>query len=90
MSPLFNTCFLTSTAFPLVPETNSREIYSKHNNCITVSESTYHGDRLSAGGGCEAAVTVRTICGWAKFRECSDLLYGRRFHIELKGAVYKS
>ena len=26
----------------------------------TVWEFTYHGDSVSAGGGCEAAVTVRT------------------------------
>ena len=42
----------------------------------TVQEFTYLGDRVSAGGGCEAAVTARTRCGWAKFRE---LLHGRRF-----------
>ena len=29
----------------------------------TVREFTYLGDRLSAGGGCEAAVTARTRCG---------------------------
>ena len=29
----------------------------------TVRKFTYHGDRLSIGGGCEAAVTARTICG---------------------------
>ena len=48
-------------------------------------EFTYIGDRVSAGGGCVAAVTVRTRCGWVKFRECSDLLYGRRFPLRLKG-----
>ena len=36
----------------------------------TARESTYLGDRVSAGGGCEAAVTARTRCGWVKFREC--------------------
>ena len=30
-----------------------------------------------ADGGCKAAVTARTICGWAKLRECSKLQYGR-------------
>ena len=34
----------------------------------TVSEFTYLGDRVSAGGGCEAAVTARTRCDWVKFR----------------------
>ena len=29
----------------------------------TVREFTYLGDRMSAGGGCEAVVTVRTRCG---------------------------
>ena len=29
----------------------------------TVREFTYLGDRVSAGGGCEADVAARTICG---------------------------
>ena len=29
----------------------------------TTREFTYLGDRVSAGGGCEAAVTARTSCG---------------------------
>ena len=35
-------------------------------------------------------MTARTRCGWAKLRECGELLYGRRFPPKLKGAVYKS
>ena len=31
-----------------------------------VSEFTYIGDRVSASGGCEVAVTARTRCGWVK------------------------
>ena len=45
---------------------------------------------MSAGGRCEAAVTARTRCWSVKFRECSEFLYGRRFHLMLKGTVYKS
>ena len=45
----------------------------------TVSEFTYLGDRVSAGGGCEAVVSARTRCVWVKFWECGELLYGRRF-----------
>ena len=56
----------------------------------TVSEFTYLGDSVSAGGRCEAAVTTRTRCGWVKFRESSDLLYDRRFTLKLKGDAYKS
>ena len=55
-----------------------------------VSKFTYLCDKVSASGECEAAVTARTRCGWAKFRECSELLYGRRFPLRLKGAVYES
>ena len=40
-----------------------------------LSEFTYLGDRVSAGGGCEAAVTARTRCGCVKFRESGEL-YG--------------
>ena len=32
-------------------------------------------DRVSAGGGCEAAMTARMRCGWAKLSECGELLY---------------
>ena len=32
-------------------------------------EFTYLGDRVSAHGRCEAAVTARTGCWWVKFRE---------------------
>ena len=45
---------------------------------------------VSAGAGCEAAVTARTRCGWAKPMECGELLYGRRLPLKLKGAVHKS
>ena len=56
----------------------------------SVMEFTYLGDRVSAGGGCEAAVNARARCGWVKYRECGELLYGRRFPLKLKGAVYGS
>ena len=55
-----------------------------------VCEFTYLGDKVSTVGGCEAAVTARTRCWWVKFKECGQLLYGRRFTLRLKGSVYKS
>ena len=30
----------------------------------------YQGDRMSAGGGCEAVVTARTRCWWLRLVEC--------------------
>ena len=56
----------------------------------TVREFTYLSDMVSAGGGCEAAVTATTNFGWVKFRECGELLYGRIFPLRLIGAVHKS
>ena len=47
-------------------------------------------NRVNAGGGCEAAVTAEARYGWVRFRECSKLLYGKRFPLRLKGgAIYK-
>ena len=59
------------------------------NMVVTLIECTYLGDRLRIGGGCVAAVTTRTICGWVKFMECGELLYGR-FPLRQKEAVYMS
>ena len=56
----------------------------------TVREFTYLGDRVSAVGGCEAAMTARTRYRWVNFRECCELLYGRGFSLMLNGAVYLS
>ena len=56
----------------------------------TLLEFTYIGDRVSAGEGCEVAVTARTRSWWVKFRECGELLYVRRFPLKLNGAVYRS
>ena len=55
-----------------------------------VEKLTHLGDRLSAVGGCEGAVTARKMCGLAKYRECSELLHGRKFHLKPKWAAYKS
>ena len=47
------------------------------------------GDRVSAGGGCVAAVTARTRCGWVKFREYGEWLYGKRFPVRVKWSICK-
>ena len=56
----------------------------------TAREFTYHGYKMSAGGGCEASVTARTRCGWVTSGDCGELLHGRRFPLKLKRAVHKS
>ena len=50
----------------------------------TVRELTNLGDKVSAGGGFEIAVTVRIRCGLVKFREFGNLLCGRRCPLRLK------
>ena len=55
----------------------------------TVREFIYFGDRVSTGGGCEAAMTASTSRGWVKSRECGDWLHDRRFLPKLKWVVYK-
>ena len=55
-----------------------------------VKSFCYLGDRLNASGRSEAAVTARTRIGWIKFRECGELLYGRKFSLKMKGRIYQS
>ena len=45
---------------------------------------------MSVGGGCEAAVTARTRCGWVELRECGGMIYGRRFPLMMKGDVNRN
>ena len=49
----------------------------------------YLKDRLNASGGSETAVTARTRIGWIKFRECGELLYGRKFLLKIKKGFIK-
>ena len=55
----------------------------------TVRGFCYLGDRVNAGGGCEAAVTARARIGWVKFRECGELLNSKRFSLKVKLMVYR-
>ena len=55
-----------------------------------VESFCYLGDRLSASGGSEAVVTARMRIGWIKFRECGELLHGRKFLLKIKGRVCQS
>ena len=51
---------------------------------------TYLGDRVCAGGGCKAARTVRTRCGWVGSKECGEFLYRKTLLLKLNWAVYLS
>ena len=56
----------------------------------TVKGFCYLGDMLNASGGCETAITARVRIRQMKFRECGELLLGRRFSLKMKGMVYRS
>ena len=56
----------------------------------TVKGFCYLRDKLNASGGCETAVTSKVRIGWIKFRECGELLRGRKFSLRMKGMVYQS
>ena len=57
---------------------------------VTVKGFCCLGDRLNASGGCKAAETARTRMGWKKFRECGEILFGKRFFLQMKREMYKS
>ena len=51
---------------------------------------SYFGDRLKASGESEAAVTARTRTGWIKFRECGELLSGRKPLLKMKRRIRRN
>ena len=55
-----------------------------------VASFCYLGDMLSAGGGCEIAVTTRVKTAWNKFRELLPVLTSRHLSYKKRGHVYSS
>ena len=55
-----------------------------------VASFCYLGDMLSAGGGCEMAVTTRVKTAWKKFRELLPVLTSRHLSYKTCGCVYSS
>ena len=55
-----------------------------------VASFCYLGDKLSAGGGCEMAVTTRVKTAWKKFRELLPVLTSRHLSYKTHGHVYSS
>ena len=53
-----------------------------------VKSFCYLGDKLNVSGGSELAVTARTRIGWIKFKECGELLYGRKFSLKMNERIY--
>ena len=55
-----------------------------------IASFCYLGDMLSAGGGCEMAVTTRVKTAWKKFRELLPVLTSRHLSYKTRGHVYSS
>ena len=55
-----------------------------------VASFCYLGDMLSAGGGCEIAVTTRVKTAWKKFRELLPVLTSRHLSYKTSDHVYSS
>ena len=55
-----------------------------------VASFCYLGDMLSAGGGCEIAVTTRVKTAWKKFRELLSVLTSCHLSKKTHGHVYSS
>ena len=55
-----------------------------------VASFCYLGDMLSAGGGCEIAVTTGVKTPWKKFRELLPVLTSHHFSYKTHGHVYSS
>ena len=55
-----------------------------------VASFCYLGDMISAGGGCEIAVTTRVKTAWKKFRELLPFLTSGHLSYKTSGHVYSS
>ena len=53
-----------------------------------VKNFRYLRNRLNASGGSEAWMTVWTRMGWIKFRECEEMLCGRKLLLKIKGRIF--
>ena len=66
------------------------EVQVGPDNLEVVAIFCYLGDMLSAGGGCEIAVTTRVKTAWKKFRELLPVLTSRHLSYKTRGHVYSS
>ena len=55
-----------------------------------VASFCYLGDMLSAGGGCEMAVTTRVKMSWKKFRELLPVLTSRHLSYKTRGQLLRA
>ena len=66
------------------------EVQAGPDKLEVVASFCYLGDMLSAGGGCEMAVTTRVRTAWKKFRELLPVLTSRHLSYKTRGNLYSS
>ena len=66
------------------------EVQVRPDKLEVVASFCYLGDMLSAGGGCEIAVTTRVKTAWKKFRKLLPVLTSRHLSYKTRGHVYSS
>ena len=66
------------------------EVQFRPGKLEVVASFYYLGDMLSAGGGCEIAITRRVKTAWNKFRELLPVLTSRHLSYKTRGNVYSS
>ena len=66
------------------------EVQVRPDKLEVVASFCYLGDMLSAGGGCEMAVTTRVKTPWKKFRVLLPVLTSRHLSYKTRGHVYSS
>ena len=59
------------------------------NEVETVNKFCCLGDQLNFNGGYEAAKTARMRLCWMKFKECAELLLGKRYSLKIKARIYQ-
>ena len=82
-------CTVQGNARPIDGRPQSK-VQVRPDKLEVVASFFYLGDMLSAGGGCEMAVTTRVKTAWKKFRELLPVLTSRHLSYKTRGHVYSS
>ena len=69
---------------------SARPVESLCDGIETVHSFLYLGSKVDFSGDCETAVTARMRSGWAKFKECRDILLSKSFPLKIKKRLYAS
>ena len=66
------------------------EVFVDEVKMDVVPSFCYLGDMLSAGGGCDLAVTTRCSVAWGKFRKLLPILTSKHVSLKTRGKLFSS